>query len=259
MKHLSCLIGLMLIPSPVSAYDPPSDWVSLFNGKDLFGWTPKFAGVPVGENYKNTFRVTDGKISVNYDEYQTFDAKFGHLFFDQPFKAFHLRLEYRIFGEQLPGAPVWAYRNSGVMLHSQSPESMEFDQSFPVSLEMQFLAQSDAGDRYTGNLCTPGTNVFKEGQLHTRHCTPSLSRAKELGAWVKAEMVVAPDGTTKHYINGEEVFSYSTPMLDPSDKFSKALIKDGNLNLDGGYIALQAESHPVEFRNIEIKVLSTQN
>ena len=41
------------------------DWIQLFNGKDLEGWTPKFTGYPLGVNHLNTFRVEDGLFKVS--------------------------------------------------------------------------------------------------------------------------------------------------------------------------------------------------
>ena len=45
--------------------------IQLFNGKDLTGWTPNFKNRDVGENYKNTFRVVDGLLTVSYDDYES--------------------------------------------------------------------------------------------------------------------------------------------------------------------------------------------
>ena len=80
-------------------------WKSLFNGKDLVGWTPKIAGHPLGENYKDTFRVKDGLLTVSYDQYERFDNAFGHLFYKAPFSHYRIHLEYRFVGEQAAGGP----------------------------------------------------------------------------------------------------------------------------------------------------------
>ncbi len=101
-----------------------NQWVSLFNGKNLDGWTPKIAGYDLGDNFGDTFRVEDGVMKVCYDKYDKFDRKFGHIFYETPFSHYILRAEYRFTGEQVPGGPGWAFRNNGLMLHCQSPESM---------------------------------------------------------------------------------------------------------------------------------------
>ncbi len=234
-------------------------WVSLFNGRDLEGWTPKFAKSEAGVNYKNTFRVEDGVLKASYDGYEKFDGEFGHLFYKEPFGHYILRVEYRFIGGQTPGGPSWAFRNSGVMFHSQSPESMGVEQSFPVSIEAQFLGGNGAEERPTANLCTPGTNVVMAGELVTRHCTNSTSATYHGDRWVTVELEVNGGGIVRHLIDGRAVIEYEQPQLDPADAEAQKLVKDGRLLLERGYIALQAESHPVEFRKVEIKVIKRKS
>ena len=141
------------------------EWMQLFNGKDLEGWTPKITGHELGENFGNTFRVEDGVLKVCYDQYEEFGGRFGHLFYKEQFSSYVLRVEYRFVGEQISKGPGWAFRNSGVMIHGQPPESMRVDQQFPVSIEVQLLGGSGEGERTTANLCTPGTHVEMDGKL----------------------------------------------------------------------------------------------
>src|SRR5437868_5577154 len=105
--------------STASAAD--TEWHSLFNGKNLDGWTPKIAKHPVGENYADTFRVEDGVIKVYYDKYGKFERQFGHLFTNQAYSNYILRLDYKFVGTAVEDSPPWAKLNSGVMIHSQSP------------------------------------------------------------------------------------------------------------------------------------------
>ena len=235
--------------------DKQSEWISLFNGKDLSGWTPKFAKSELGVNYKNTFRVEDGLLKVSYDEYEKFDGEFGHLFYKDSFSNYILRIEYRFVGDQTPGGPSWAFRNSGVMLHCQSPETMAGDQSFPVSIEAQFLGGDGSNERPTANLCTPGTNVVMDGELITRHCTNSTSDTFHGDQWVLVEIEVNGDGIIRHIIEGEVVIEYEQSQYDSTDKTAQSLIQNGSLLIKEGYISLQAESHPLEFRRVEIKIL----
>jgi hypothetical protein len=230
------------------------EWRSLFNGRDLTGWTPKIRHHESGDNFADTFRVADGMIQVRYDGYDTFDERFGHLFFEKPFTDYRLRFEYRFVGEQCPGAPGWALRNSGLMAHGQSPESMALDQEFPVSLEMQILGGDGEHPRHTGNLCTPGTHVVMNDKLHTPHCQNSTSDTYHGDQWVTAEFEAHGDGTIRHFINGQLVLEYVQPQYDPRDPTAKPLIKaaGGKLAIGGGTISLQSEGHPVDFRNIEI-------
>ena len=57
---------------------------------------------------------------------------------------------------------------------------------------------------------------------------------------------------SKHFENGKEVMAYTKPQYDPSDADAKKLIKGDALSLKAGYISLQSESHPVEFRKVEL-------
>ncbi len=260
---LSCLfvLGLLLAagrcPAEVPAA-PPGQWRSIFNGRDLTGWTPKIRGYPAGENFADTFRVADGMIQVRYDGYEQFDERFGHLFYETSFTDYRIRFEYRFVGEQCTGGPGWAIRNSGLMAHGQTPESMAIDQEFPVSLEMQILGGDGEHPRHTGNLCTPGTHVVMEGKLHTPHCQNSTSDTFHGDQWVTAEFEAHGDGTIRHFINGKLVLEYEKPQYDPKDGTAKPLIEaaGGRLALTGGTISLQSESHPVDFRNIEVMDLS---
>lgn len=242
---------------PVAKAVTKARWISLFNGEDLAGWTPKFSGHEAGDNYKNTFRVEDGVLKVSYDEYDSFDGKFGHLFYQDSYSHYRLRMEYRFTGEQCPGAPGWAFRNNGVMIHGQSLESMRADQDFPVSIEVQMLGGDGANERPTGNLCTPGTHVVMNNELVTRHCTNSSSKTYHGDQWVRLEIEVRGSELIRHIINDETVMEYTQPQLDPNDANAKPLLdlRDSGLLLEGGTISLQAESHPTEFRKIELMVL----
>ncbi|MCG8306068.1 MAG: DUF1080 domain-containing protein [Cytophagales bacterium] len=235
--------------------DSKGSWVQLFNGKDLSGWTPKIKGYPAGENFGNTFRVENGIMKVSFDQYDTYDQRFGHLFYEKSYNHYIIRVEYRFVGEQCEGGPGWAIRNSGIMVHGQSPESMGLDQDFPVSIEVQLLGGNGKDERPTGNLCTPGTNVVMQDQLITRHCTNSGSQTYHGEQWVTAEVEVRGNELIKHFINGDLVLDYTKPQLDPKDADARKLIKGGELMLCEGTISLQAESHPVEFRKVEIKIL----
>jgi len=227
-------------------------WIKLFNGKNLEGWKVKIAGHKLNDNYGNTFRVEDGILKVCYDEYEKFDGKFGHLFYKDKFSHYKLRLEYRFVGEQSPGGPGWAFRNSGIMMHCQRPESMRKDQSFPVSIEVQLLGGNGRDKRPTGNVCTPGTNIVMDGKLVTQHCIPSASKTYHGDQWVTMEVEVHGNSIIKHIVNGQVVLEYEKPQLDEKDADARKLIKNGDKMLSEGYISLQSESHPVEFRKVEL-------
>jgi hypothetical protein len=228
------------------------DWISLFNGVDLDGWTPKIRHYPAGQNFGETFRIEDGLLTAAFDAYDTFDGRFGFLFYEQAFSHYRLRLEYRFKGEQVPGAPDWALRNSGVMLHAQAPETMPDDQDFPFSIEVQFLGGlGDGNPRSTANLCTPGTNVVYGGEFTTAHCIDSSSATFDGDQWVAIEVLVLGDERIAHYVNGEMVIEYESMTIGGGAVTGhRPGIRTDGAPLGEGYIALQSESHPVQFRRI---------
>jgi len=231
----------------------PGEWIKLFNGKNLEGWTVKIKDHPVNDNFGNTFRVENGVIKVSYDQYDgKFKEQFGHLFYKKQFSAYLLSVEYRFTGDQIKDGPGWAFRNSGLMLHGQTPESMTLDQDFPISLEAQLLGGNGKDERTTNNLCTPGTNVVMDGKLFTPHCFNSSSKTYHGDQWVKAEVLVLGDSIFKHIVQGDTVLVYNKPQYDGRDKWVKqAGLQDGAL-ISKGTISLQSESHPVEFRKVEL-------
>lgn len=232
------------------------EWIQLFNGKDLEGWTPKIRYHELGDNYANTFRVEDGLLKVGYEGYDEFNETFGHLFYKDEFSHYRIRVEYRFVGDQCKGGPGWAIRNSGIMVHGERPDQMSKDQDFPVSIEIQLLGGDGEHDRTTLNLCTPGTNVFKDGKLFLPHCTSSTSETYHGPQWVTAEAEVRGDKIIKHIVDGKVVLQYTKPHLDERDAHAKELAEQkGTIMLTGGTISLQSESHPVHFRKVELMVL----
>jgi len=231
------------------------EWRDLFNGKNLEGWTAKFHHHEPGDNFANTFRVTDGIIQVNYDDYDMFDNRYGHLFYNEPFSSFHLTFDYRFTDQWMEDAPGYTIRNSGIMFHSQSPESILKEQDWPISVEYQMLARQEEGvERPTGNMCSPGTDVFYNGEIDPRHCINSSSDTYDWDEWVSGELIVYSDSLVIHKVNGEEVLQYSQPQIGGGvvNGYDPDIKVDGTL-LTEGYIGLQAEGQGVEFRNIRIK------
>ena len=236
------------------AFDESGSWTELFNGRDLSGWTPKIRGEVLGEDRRSTFRVEGGLLTVSYSEYDEslgFRDTFGHLFFAQPLQGYELLVEYRFVGEQFEGGPGWARSNSGVMFHAQAPETMGVDQDFPVSLEAQFLG-SEAGEiRPTANLCTPGTHVRMLGDLVTTHCIEATAPTVPDSTWVTVMIVAHTDGTVRHLVDADTVISYGAPVVGGGEVSEWAAgAPQPGLELTGGYIALQSESHPIQFRRV---------
>lgn len=239
----------------VETQEEKAEWVSLFNGKDLDGWTIKITQYPVGENFGNTFSIEDGLLKVRYDDYgDHFDGRFGHIYTNKTYSNYKLRVEYRFVGEQAKGAPEWAYRNSGVLFHAQAPEAVLLDQDFPVSIEAQFLGGNGTDERTTGNVCTPGTEIHINDQLYTDHCYSSNSKTYHGDQWVTFEMVVYGDSLVHHIMEGDTILTYTKLAIgggsvNPNPSLPAGPLKEGR-------ITLQSEGHPVDFRKVEIMELS---
>ncbi len=249
------LLVLFVAAASTAAQTPDQEeWLQLFNSKDLDGWIPKVRGHETGVNFGNTFRVANGAMQVGYEAYgDAFNERFGHIFYEHPFAYYRLAVEYRFIGEQVAGGPGWAVRNSGIMLHSPPPQSMERDQTFPISIEVQLLGGDGQRDRTTMNLCTPGTNVVMDGKLTTRHCIQSTSKTYHGDQWVRAEVLVLGSSVIRHFLEGEVVLEYEMPQMGGGNVagHDPAYKRDGEL-LESGYISLQSESHPLEVRKVEL-------
>ena len=254
MRITVAFSALVLFSSLASAAD--EEWIALFNGRDLTGWTPKITHYELGNNFANTFRVENGLLQVRYDDYKDgFNTRFGHLFYAKPYSYYRLRVEYRFVGEQCAGKPgAWANRNSGIMFHAQAPQTMMKEQDFPISIEAQFLGGlSDGKPRPTLSMCSPGTEIVYNGELYPKHCLESASKTYDGDQWVQIELIVLGGAHITHIVNGEKVLEYSLPQIGGGvvANFDPKAKRDGEL-ISGGYIALQSESHPLDVRKIEL-------
>ena len=262
LRMFVAALALAALPTLPRAQAPASvpkaaarDWIQLFNGKDLKDWTIKFAHHEAGVNLHDTFRVEDGLLKVRYDKWPGFKDEFGHIFYREPFGYYLLAAEYRFVGEQVKPIAAgleWAIRNNGLMLHSQDPGTIVKDQDFPISIEVQLLG-GYGKPRSTANLCTPGTHVEMDGKLITRHCINSKSKTYEGDQWVRVEVLVHGNELIRHMVEGETVLEYTRPQIgggqvSPVDPAVKV---DGTA-LTGGYISLQAETAPIDFRKVEL-------
>ena len=233
-------------------------WIPIFNGKNLDGWTPKVTGYKVGENPLDGFRVEDGILKVDYSKFVRFNGRFGHLFYKDKLSSYILRIEYRFQGELLPDAPGYCYRNSGVMIHSQSAESQDILQNWPVSLEAQLLGSTPKLKQVTANICTPGTTVFYNGAFTEEHCISSTSKNYYDGEWVTLDIIVHGSKAIYHVIDGDTVLAYTNPQIGGMLLPENYSVPTGTF-LEDGYIALQAEGTPIDFRKIELKILNENN
>ncbi len=243
------------------------EWISLFNGKDLSNWTIKFTGEDLNENYKETFIVEDSMIRIKYDNYENFNNKFAHIYYNNPFSYYRLKFDYRFTGKQTEGGSHWNVRNSGVMLHSQSAKSNAYNQNFPVSVELQLLGGLENNEeRTTGNVCTPGTAVVMGDTINYNHCIKSNSKTYFGDQWVHVEAIVLGGESMTFIIEQDTVLKFNLPQIgatEPNAYYKGENWTNWGMNpedwknkageiLTEGYISLQAESHPIDFKNLEL-------
>lgn len=247
IHSIACLLILTAFASSclmADEADKKPEWIQLFNGKDLDGWTPKFSKHELGENYRDTFRVDDGILKVDYSKWDKFNGEFGHLFYKTPYSHYRIRATYRFVGEQIAGGPGWAVRNNGLMLHCQDPKTMKKDQDFPNCIEVQLLGGNGKDERSTLNIVTPGTHVVWKGELQKAHVLEAGGPTFHGDQWVTVEVEVHGDKLIKHIVGDTVVCEYSKPQLD-----------DGT-PVTGGYISIQAETTSTEFKKIELLPLA---
>jgi len=249
--------GLLLILFGFSNYKsspnkPIRKWVSLFNGKNLEGWKMKISGYPLGDNFGNTFRVEDGILSVRYNAYDSFRNRFGAIYYNKSFTNYRLKVEYRFVGETTVGAPSWGFRDGGIQYHCQPPESLGINQSFPVCLEYNLHGGNGKDERPVGEICCSGMYATVNDKRNPSYCTPAIVKRTFHGdQWVTAEIEVR-EGTIKHFVNGEEILQFKDPRYDTAHAVGKTLIVKGDDKVRAGFVSLQSNSHPMDFRKIEI-------
>jgi hypothetical protein len=245
-------ISFILFSFGFHSSETVAKWVSIFNGKNLEGWTVKIAGYKAGENFGNTFRVKDGILSIRYDQYDSFRNTFGALYFDKKLTNYRLKVEYRFVGETTAGAPVWGFRDSGIQYHGQDALSVGVDQSFPVCLEYNLHGGNGKDERPVGEICTPGTVVEINGKPNASFCTPPVVKRTFHGdQWVTAEIDVQGN-KIRHFVNGEEILAFEDPRYNPKHEIGQTLIKGNQAAIKSGYVSLQSNSHPIDFRKIEL-------
>lgn len=258
MKHLRLL--LIVLPFLLQSYHTPKasidkkakKWVSLFNGKNLNNWKPKIVGYKLGENFGNTFRVEDGIISIRYNQYDSFRNRFGALYYNKKFTNYRLKVEYRFVGNTTAGAPSWGFRDGGIQYHCQPPATLDLTQPFPVCLEYNLLGGNGKDERPSGEICASGMYVQIDGEKNKSYCTPPIVKRTLHGdQWATAEIDVR-NGTITHFINGEQVIQFKNPRYDSTHPIAKKFITAGDDLVKDGYISLQSNSHPMDFRKIEI-------
>ncbi|SEL74732.1 3-keto-disaccharide hydrolase [Parapedobacter koreensis] len=224
-----------LTPNSLTAYETQSGYELLFDGQSNAGW--------IGA-YQDTFptkgwEIKDGNITVlpaNGSE----STNGGDIVTTEQFGAFDLSFEFKL----TEGA------NSGVKYFVTLSEQ---NTGSAIGLEYQVLDDErhpDAKMGKDGNRTLASLYDLIPAQKTNRSTRP-------IGEWNKGRVVVAPDNTVTHYLNGEKVLQYERG----SDEYKKLVSESKYKNwdnfgqADSGHILLQDHGNRVSFRNIKIKRL----
>jgi hypothetical protein len=151
-----------------SSAEVKSKWVSLFNGKDLTGWTVRG---------KATWSVQDG-VLVGI-------GGMGHIYTDATCTDFEAKGMFRVTSQG-------AIPNSGFYFRANAPA--DDVNAFPLGYEAQIC---NHGDGYTGWLWKPGRPTGKATELLTKDGEWFSYRIRAVGThiqfWINNKPVMAYD------------------------------------------------------------------
>jgi hypothetical protein len=221
--HLAA-IALLLLASHVLADEGAEklNFVPLFNGKDLSGWVPMNVA-------PNTFTVKDGVIHST-------GVPTGIMRTERQYENFVIELDWM---HEKPAGNAGLFLWGAPMTAQGTP--------FAKGIEVQILDDAYVqGEAKAKNLYTGHGDIFsihgasmKPDRPHPagwERCLPSENRAKPAGQW-NHYRVEARDGVVKLSVNGK-VVSGATECRPRK-----------------GYICLESEGSPAQFKNIRIAEL----
>jgi hypothetical protein len=139
------------------------------------------------------------------------------------------------------------------MVFSEDPSKVMGNPSFPPLIEIQLLGfGNSAGFNTNDNICMNGGAVAQtvngSPYMGGNNCVGSsapLAATAKTGVWMTTEAEIRGAGTSSVYVEGD--------VTTPVSTFSQVVYK--NAPVVSGYMSIQSESQPCEFRKIELKEL----
>jgi hypothetical protein len=216
-----------------SGSEPADEWIVLFDGESTDGWS----GYGKESFPSQGWVIEDGALKCQGSGEGEAGGGGGDIIYDQKFKDFHLKLEWKISEGE----------NSGIFYLALENE----EPIWKSAPEMQIL---DNERHLDANLGEEGNR--KAGSLYDM-IPADPQNAKPAGEWNMAEIMVY-QGTVVHKQNGEVVLEYhlGTPDWDEMVANSKFAEFENFGKYREGYIGLQDHGNDVWFRNVMIKDLS---
>jgi hypothetical protein len=223
----------------------PEGWVKIFNGTDLTGWVPLIHKSAYNVDTYKTFRAdpVTHVIKVTYEDYPdgSFDERCGVLYYNKFLTSYRVRLTYRFLEPQAKNPVGWGKNNSGLMLFGLDPSKVTGDPMFPPLIEVQLLGTPSSGGPTSPNICTPGGITLAK---QTGICGDNSTKvpAPPAADWTSVEAEVHVNGDSKIFQYPEKTKPVVT-ISGPSYQGKP---------VTGGYLSIQSESQPVEFKDIEL-------
>ena len=192
--------------------------IMLFNGKDLSG----LKVFPEGADAQDTWFVNDGLLCST-------GKPNGYIRTEKEYSNYHLHVEWRWPENAAQGRS----RNSGVFVYANGPDNI-----WPQLIECQLMADS-AGDFVLMNgmgMTVDGQDMKDPNRRFVMIQKKQPSSEKPAGQWNSYDIYCEGD-MIKCLVN--DVLQNEGTAVMPSS----------------GYICLQSEGSPIEFRNIFIETL----
>lgn len=244
-----------------SAFGQDADgWHSLFNGKDLAGWSALIDKSAPGEFPPGQIAVRDGAIHMYADVPEGEAVPFGTIYHERPYSRFHLSFEYA-WGKKKYVPRLKDLRDAGLLYHIAEPPRSAFG-VWPASVECQ-IQEGDTGDivlletsALTWMNPAPGTAPAGQGDpgmlpenggvasiCHGFKYVGRYPEADKLEGWNTVEAIVQADASAVHKINGV-VRARLAMTVDAK-----------GMPLASGRIGVQLEGAEILYRNIRIREL----
>jgi hypothetical protein len=273
------LIAAALIS--VAAAPQPSGWRTLWNGKNLDGWTTWMQNPSPTSDVPGLKRDDNGRylepIGSGRDPLKVFTVAedvdgrsairisgeaFGELRSKESFEDYHLKLQFK-WGEKKwpPRDGAATQRDSGLLYHVHAEPGAQ-GRTWARSIELQ-IQEHDVGDLYAvgstiavRSKVRPGTTppvydydpagewfFFSQSHGSSGRCVKQPDNEKPTGEWNTVELICFRNDSI-HIVNGKVVMRLHAPMRIDTDLPTP---------VTSGPIILQSEGAEVFYRDVQIR------
>ncbi|WP_304237924.1 DUF1080 domain-containing protein [Jiulongibacter sediminis] len=224
-----------MLKNDLSAQEKAQGFEMLFNGKDFTGWRAVNSQEMIGKRWS----VEDGDIVIHKSD----GSETGNdIVTKEQFSAFELKFEFMLS----EGA------NSGVKYFVN--EDFDSGGKSGIGLEYQVLDDEKHPDAKMGAVGNR-TLASLYDLIPSGHQNPRFK--KKIGEWNQGRLVVMPDNTVQHWLNGFKVVEYvrKSNIYDALVARSKYQKFEGFGAADQGPILLQDHGDEVHFRSLKVRKL----